>query len=70
MIKSLNRAGLGQYYEISKVGLCFFPSTPLNVKLSSHPRAEVLHLVPGECFSLLTAPIETPADKNSLHINQ
>lgn len=66
MIKSLKRAGVGQYYEIGKIGLCFFTSTPLNAKLYTHERAEVVHLFPGECYSLPSAPTEAPAGKNSL----
>lgn len=64
MIKSVNRAALEQYCEIGEVGLCLSPSTLLNAKLYSHPRAEVPHLVPGECYSLPAVTVETPADKN------
>lgn len=69
MIKSLNRVALGQYCEIGKVGLCFFPSTPLNAKLYSHLRAEVPHLVRGEYYSLPAVIVETPAEKNSFYIS-
>lgn len=68
MRKLLHSPALGQYCETGKVGLCSSPSTPLNAKLYSHSRAIILHLVPGECYSLPAVIIETPADNNSLHI--
>lgn len=69
LIKSLNTAALGQYCEIGKVGLCFSPSTRVNAKLYSYPRAEDPRFVPGECYSLPAVIADTPAEKNSRYIS-
>lgn len=69
LLKSLNRAALGQYCAIGKVGFCFSPSTPVNAKLYSYPRAEDRRFVPAECYSLPAVMVDTPVEKNSLYIS-
>lgn len=51
MIRSFNRAGLGQYCEIGKVGLYFSLHTTQHQALRS-PQGSSPALAPGECYSL------------------